>query len=81
MREPHRRNLPGLHDRSHRRHRPATILPGAQSLAPAPADAETRRRLPDLFGWAYLTAMGVVMTAWIGILVWIALEAASWLAS
>ena len=38
-----------------------------------------RRRLPDLLGVAYLATTGIVMTAWIGVLVWGAIAFVRWL--
>ena len=52
----------------------------AEAAASEP-DARAPKRLPDLFGFAYLAIMGIVMTAWIGMLVWIACAAVNWLAS
>jgi len=43
--------------------------------------AKSRRRLPDLFGVAYLGIMAVVMAAWMWVLVWIAFSAFTWLVS
>jgi hypothetical protein len=56
------------------------MTPEAEAAAP-PEETETPRRLPDLLGLAYLAILGVVMTAWVGALAWIALAAIRWLAS
>jgi len=52
----------------------------AEAAVPRAA-AKSRRRLPDLFGVAYLGIMAVVMAAWMWVLVWIAFSAFTWLVS
>jgi hypothetical protein len=47
------------------------------------SEAETHRprRMPDLLGIAYLTTLGVVMTIWVGGLIWAAVSVVEWLVS
>ena len=45
----------------------------------APAPAPTRKA--DLHGLAFLATIAIVMTAWIGALVWAAMAFLSWLVS
>ncbi|OAF05709.1 hypothetical protein AYJ54_02085 [Bradyrhizobium centrolobii] len=45
------------------------------------ADAAASPRGPDLLGGAPLATIGIVMTAWIGGLIWLAIAILNWLAS
>jgi hypothetical protein len=58
----------------------STMTPEAEATVPQ-AEAKTRRRLPDLFGVAYLGVMAAAMAAWMWVLVWIAFSAFTWLVS
>jgi len=49
--------------------------------AEATAQADTPSRKSDLFGLALLAAIVLVMTAWIGGLVWAAMAFLTWLVS
>jgi hypothetical protein len=49
--------------------------------AEAAADAHTSSRKTDPFGFALLATIIVVMTAWIGGLVWAAMAFLNWLVS
>ncbi len=52
----------------------------AEAAAPE-VDVQIGRRNTDLLGIAYLGTMAVVMTAWIGSLIWAASQVAMWLMS
>ena len=45
------------------------------------AEAPASTRKPDLPGFAFLATIAIVMTAWIGALVWAAMAFLSWLVS
>jgi hypothetical protein len=47
----------------------------------AEAQAPTSTRKADLPGFAFLATIAVVMTAWIGALVWAAMAFLNWLVS
>lgn len=49
--------------------------------AEAAAQVDASSRKTDLFGLSLLAAIVVVMTAWIGGLIWAAMEFLSWLVS
>jgi hypothetical protein len=52
----------------------------AEARAPAPETPASPRRT-DLLGFAYIASTGVVMTAWIGGLIWAGVEVVKWLIS
>jgi hypothetical protein len=52
----------------------------AEAAAPAP-HAQARPSGIDLVGPTYLVTIGVVMTAWIGGLIWVGIELVRWLIS
>lgn len=52
----------------------------AETAAPE-ATTQPPHRSPDLLGPAYLATLGIVMTAWIGGLVWAAVTVLNWLMS
>ena len=52
----------------------------AEATAPEPETPPPPRNT-DLLGFAYLATTGVVMTAWIGGLIWAGVEVVRWLIS
>jgi hypothetical protein len=56
----------------------AAMTQEAEAAAPE-TDTQAARPAPDLLGVAYLATMGIVMTAWVGGLIWAALAVIKWL--
>jgi len=74
--------------RSRARATAGTLKRSALAMAPdadiaTATDAEPRdpRRLSDLLGFAYLATVGIVMTIWVGGLIWAAVAVVGWMVS
>lgn len=59
----------------------SAMTPEAEAAGPRAEAKARRRRLPDLFGVAYLAVMAVAMVGWMWVLVWVAFSAFTWLVS
>ena len=57
------------------------VMTQEADVATSDADTHAPRRSTDLLGLAYLATTGIVMTAWIGGLIWVGFEVVRWLLS
>ena len=57
------------------------MTPDAEVAAASEAEPRAPRPLSDLLGVAYLATLGIVMTVWVGGLIWAAVSVVGWLVS
>jgi hypothetical protein len=60
---------------------PTAVMTQETEAAAPNANRPAPRQAPDLLGVAYLATIGIVMTAWIGGLIWAAMAVRWWIAS
>ena len=58
-----------------------TMTPDAEVAAAPEAEPRATRRASDLLGIAYLATLGIVMTIWVGGLIWAAISVFEWVLS
>jgi hypothetical protein len=57
------------------------MAPDAELTTASQVEPHAPRRLADLLGIAYLATLGIVMTIWVGGLIWAAVAVVEWMVS
>ena len=58
-----------------------TMTPDAEVAAAPEAEPRAPRRTSDMLGIAYLATLAIVMTIWVGGLIWAAISVFEWVVS
>lgn len=57
------------------------MAPDAKVATASEVEPREPRRFSDLLGFAYLATVGIVMTIWVGGLIWAAVAVVGWMVS